>query len=141
MSRGGNIVDSHSIDYFPERWFDLVLVLRTNNTVLFDRLTKRGYSQKKVTENIVRLRMLLFFLCWWLVFGLELVKRSKREDLFVSMFRSVAVVECVVLFFFFFFSPLLTMNLFLVFSFPFPFPFRLLFLFFFSSPSSIYLGM
>ena len=55
MSRGGNIVDSHSIDYFPERWFDLVLVLRTNNTVLFDRLTKRGYSQKKVTENIVRL--------------------------------------------------------------------------------------
>ena len=37
MSRGGNIVDSHSIDYFPERWFDLVLVLRTDNTVLFDR--------------------------------------------------------------------------------------------------------
>jgi adenylate kinase len=52
MSIGGNIVDSHSIDYFPERWFDLVLVLRTNNTVLYDRLAKRGYNQNKLTENI-----------------------------------------------------------------------------------------
>ena len=29
MDNGGNIVDFHSIDFFPERWFDLVLVLRT----------------------------------------------------------------------------------------------------------------
>ena len=138
MSRGGNIVDSHSIDYFPERWFDLVLVLRTNNTVLFDRLTKRGYSQKKVTENIVRLRMLLFFLCWWcLVWNWS---RDRKEK--ISLFRCfVQLLLWNVSYCFFFFSPLLTMNLFLVFSFPFPFPFRLLFLFFFSSPSSIYLGM
>ena len=52
MNAGGNICDSHSIDYFPERWFDLVLVLRTNNTVLYDRLAKRGYTTKKLTENI-----------------------------------------------------------------------------------------
>ena len=52
MSRGGNIIDSHSIDYFPERWFDLVLVLRTDNTVLYDRLSKRGYTQHKLSENI-----------------------------------------------------------------------------------------
>ena len=52
MNKGGNILDSHSIDYFPERWFDLILVLRTNNTVLYDRLNKRGYSTKKLTENI-----------------------------------------------------------------------------------------
>lgn len=38
MSAGGNIVDFHSCDFFPERWFDLVIVLRVDNTVLFDRL-------------------------------------------------------------------------------------------------------
>ncbi|GBB90212.1 hypothetical protein RclHR1_01710012 [Rhizophagus clarus] len=52
ISKGGNIVDFHSCDLFPERWFDLVLVLRTDNTILYDRLEKRGYSQKKITENI-----------------------------------------------------------------------------------------
>lgn len=38
MAAGGNVVDFHSCDFFPERWFDLVLVLRADNTVLFDRL-------------------------------------------------------------------------------------------------------
>lgn len=52
MAAGGNIVEYHSVDFFPERWFDLVLVLRTNNTVLFDRLTARGYSAKKIEENV-----------------------------------------------------------------------------------------
>ena len=52
MSAGGNIVDFHTVDFFPERWFDLVLVLRTDNTVLYDRLSKRGYNQKKLGENI-----------------------------------------------------------------------------------------
>ena len=52
MAKGGNIIDFHTVDFFPERWFDLVLVLRTDNTVLYDRLQKRGYSQKKITENI-----------------------------------------------------------------------------------------
>ena len=41
VSKGGNIVDFHSCDLFPERWFDLVLVLRTDNTILYDRLEKR----------------------------------------------------------------------------------------------------
>lgn len=52
MTRGGNIVDFHSVNFFPERWFDLVLVLRTDNTILYDRLQKRNYSQKKLTENV-----------------------------------------------------------------------------------------
>ncbi|CAG8679564.1 18601_t:CDS:2 [Dentiscutata erythropus] len=52
LSNGGNIVDFHSCEVFPERWFDLVLVLRTDNTILYDRLKDRGYSQKKITENI-----------------------------------------------------------------------------------------
>ena len=52
MDNGGNIVDFHSIDFFPERWFDLVLVLRTDNTILFDRLKNRNYNEKKLAENI-----------------------------------------------------------------------------------------
>jgi len=52
MTSGGNIVDFHSCDFFPERWFDLVIVLRTDNTILYPRLEGRGYSVKKVQENI-----------------------------------------------------------------------------------------
>ena len=52
MDEGGNIVDFHSIDFFPERWFDLVLVLRTDNTILFDRLKNRGYNEVKLSENV-----------------------------------------------------------------------------------------
>jgi adenylate kinase len=52
LPSGGFCVDYHGCDFFPERWFDLVVVLRTDNTTLFDRLTARGYSDKKRTENI-----------------------------------------------------------------------------------------
>jgi broad-specificity NMP kinase len=53
MARGGVVLDTHSlIDYFPERWFDLVIVLEADNTVLFDRLSRRGYSVEKVQENV-----------------------------------------------------------------------------------------
>lgn len=38
---GGNIVDYHGSEFFPERWFDLVVVLQTDNTVLYDRLRNR----------------------------------------------------------------------------------------------------
>lgn len=41
MVEGGKIVDYHGCDFFPERWFDVVFVLRTNNTLLYDRLEKR----------------------------------------------------------------------------------------------------
>jgi adenylate kinase len=52
MSEGGKIVDYHSCDFFPERWFDLVLVLTSTTEVLYDRLHSRGYSQKKIDENM-----------------------------------------------------------------------------------------
>eukprot|EP00898_Chlorokybus_atmophyticus_P004626 jgi/Chlat1/5164/Chrsp33S05038 len=52
MSAGGNVVDYHSCDFFPQRWFDLVVVLQTDNTVLYDRLEKRGYPDAKVQENV-----------------------------------------------------------------------------------------
>ena len=52
---GGRIVDFHSPDVFPERWFKrggLIIVLRTPTAPLYDRLVKRGYSEKKVQENM-----------------------------------------------------------------------------------------
>jgi len=52
MATRNNIVDYHSCEFFPERWFDLVIVLRTTNDVLFPRLENRGYSTNKITENI-----------------------------------------------------------------------------------------
>eukprot|EP00618_Florenciella_parvula_P026265 CAMPEP_0119529420 /NCGR_PEP_ID=MMETSP1344-20130328/43435_1 /TAXON_ID=236787 /ORGANISM="Florenciella parvula, Strain CCMP2471" /LENGTH=178 /DNA_ID=CAMNT_0007569053 /DNA_START=37 /DNA_END=570 /DNA_ORIENTATION=- len=52
MAEGGNVVDFHSCDFFPERWFDLVLVLTCDNTALYDRLVERGYAAKKVEENV-----------------------------------------------------------------------------------------
>jgi len=51
-SSGGFVVEHHVTDLFPERWFDLVLVLRCDNTILFDRLSKRGYEGKKLEDNI-----------------------------------------------------------------------------------------
>lgn len=48
----GVVCDYHSCEMFPERWFDLVLVLRCNTQALFDRLTSRGYSEKKRSENM-----------------------------------------------------------------------------------------
>ena len=49
---GGNLVDYHGCDFFPERWFDIIFVLRTNNTSLYERLEKRSYSQRKIQENV-----------------------------------------------------------------------------------------
>jgi len=48
----GIVADYHSCELFPERWFDLVLVLRTNTDILYDRLEKRGYNEKKRSENL-----------------------------------------------------------------------------------------
>merc|ERR1712086_515711 len=53
MTEGGVVLDTHSlIDYFPERWFDLVVVLRTDSTVLYSRLEERGYPEPKTQENV-----------------------------------------------------------------------------------------
>ncbi|XP_076177608.1 adenylate kinase isoenzyme 6 isoform X2 [Ptiloglossa arizonensis] len=52
MYEGGKIVDYHGADFFPERWFDIVFVLRTDNTILYDRLKNRGYTGKKLEDNI-----------------------------------------------------------------------------------------
>ena len=49
---GGVVVDYHGCDLFPERWFDLVVVLTCDNGVLYDRLQARGYSDKKIRGNV-----------------------------------------------------------------------------------------
>jgi adenylate kinase len=48
----GIVADFHMCEIFPERWFDLVLVLRASTDTLFDRLTQRGYNEKKRSENM-----------------------------------------------------------------------------------------
>ncbi|XP_036592849.1 adenylate kinase isoenzyme 6-like [Trichosurus vulpecula] len=52
MKEGGVIVDYHGCDFFPELWFHIVFVLQIDNSVLYTRLEKRGYSVKKLQDNI-----------------------------------------------------------------------------------------
>ncbi|KAG6373698.1 P-loop containing nucleoside triphosphate hydrolase protein [Boletus reticuloceps] len=51
VSEGGVILDWHTSDVYPERWADLVVVLRCHHTTLWDRLETRGYPLKKIQEN------------------------------------------------------------------------------------------
>ncbi|KAH8321906.1 hypothetical protein KR067_009332, partial [Drosophila pandora] len=52
MAKGGNIVEYHGCDFFPERWFQAVFVVTCPNTTLYDRLKERKYNEKKLTSNI-----------------------------------------------------------------------------------------
>ena len=52
IPQGGYIVDFHASNFFPERYFDFVFVLRTNNSVLYDRLKLRGYTEHKIKNNV-----------------------------------------------------------------------------------------
>jgi len=51
ITEGGVILDWHTCEVFPERWPDLVVVLRCDHSTIWDRLEKRGYSLKKIQEN------------------------------------------------------------------------------------------
>ncbi|KAM0756013.1 P-loop containing nucleoside triphosphate hydrolase protein [Meredithblackwellia eburnea MCA 4105] len=48
---GGQILDWHTCDMFPERWIDLVVVLRCDHSLLWTRLEKRAYPLHKIQEN------------------------------------------------------------------------------------------
>ncbi|CAK9210922.1 unnamed protein product [Sphagnum jensenii] len=52
MRDGGNLVDYHNCDFFPEHWFDYVAVLQTDNSVLHDHLTNLGYMGHKLQNNM-----------------------------------------------------------------------------------------
>ena len=45
-------MDFHTADIFAQNLFKLVVVLKSDNTVLYDRLVARGYEQIKIKENI-----------------------------------------------------------------------------------------
>lgn len=52
MCEGGNLLEYHSCEFFPERWIDAVFVLRTDNGILYDRLEKR-YSRVTIIIHII----------------------------------------------------------------------------------------
>jgi adenylate kinase len=69
---GGVVVDYHSCELFPERWFDLVIVLTAETNVLYERLTSRNYSAKKLAANME---------CEIFRVLLEEARESYREDI------------------------------------------------------------
>ncbi|XP_010270317.1 PREDICTED: adenylate kinase isoenzyme 6 homolog [Nelumbo nucifera] len=76
VEEGGNIVDYHGCDFFPECWFDHVVVLQTDNSVSYDRLSNRGYMGSKLTNNIE---------CENFQVLLEEAKASYPEEIVVAM--------------------------------------------------------
>nr|POE56778.1 adenylate kinase isoenzyme 6 like hbr1 [Quercus suber] len=52
LEEGGQIIDWHACDLFPPSQIDLVVVLRCENGMLYDRLKVRGYGGKKLEENL-----------------------------------------------------------------------------------------
>ncbi|CAL9040239.1 adenylate kinase isoenzyme 6 homolog [Musa acuminata AAA Group] len=76
MEDGGNIVDYHGCDFFPERWFDCVVVLQTDNSILHDRLSSRGYMGPKLINNIE---------CEIFQVLLEEAKASYPEDIVIAL--------------------------------------------------------
>lgn len=52
IKEGGKILDFHTVDFIPDELIHLVVLLRCNNTVLYDRLKARNYNEKKIRENI-----------------------------------------------------------------------------------------
>jgi adenylate kinase len=62
VGQGGCILDFHTCELFPESWIDLVVVLQTDHTILWNRLETRytplsyisdgrGYALQKIQEN------------------------------------------------------------------------------------------
>uniref|UniRef100_A0A182SMF8 Adenylate kinase isoenzyme 6 homolog n=1 Tax=Anopheles maculatus TaxID=74869 RepID=A0A182SMF8_9DIPT len=52
MKQGGNVVEYHSSDFFPERWFAAVFVVRCSTSLLYDRLQAREYNACKIKSNM-----------------------------------------------------------------------------------------
>jgi len=56
VRRGGMILDYHSSEFFPERFFSHVIVLtcgKENTKILYERLEKRdGYTKEKIRQNV-----------------------------------------------------------------------------------------
>ena len=76
LNEGGVILDFHSSSFIPEDAINLVVLLRCNNTDLYDRLFARGYNQKKITENID---------CEIMEVTSEEVRTSYKEDIILEL--------------------------------------------------------
>lgn len=72
MSEGGNVAEYHSCEFFPERWFSAVFVVRCDTNILFKRLEDRGYNAKKIKNNV---EFEIFQM------GLEEAKTSYKPDI------------------------------------------------------------
>ncbi|KAI4247075.1 MAG: hypothetical protein L6R40_001740 [Gallowayella cf. fulva] len=52
VQQGGCLIDWHACNLFPESWIDLVIVLRSDSSNLYDRLKARNYPERKLQENM-----------------------------------------------------------------------------------------
>lgn len=52
MTTGGIVLDHHSVDWFPERWVQIAVVLRARTDILYDRLINREYGKGKLENNM-----------------------------------------------------------------------------------------
>lgn len=52
MNEGNNVAEYHSSEFFPERWFQAVYVVRCDTNILFKRLEHRGYNAEKIRNNV-----------------------------------------------------------------------------------------
>lgn len=51
VKQGGYIIDWHACELFPKSWIDLVVVLRVDSTLLYDRLKARYVSSKSMRKE------------------------------------------------------------------------------------------
>jgi adenylate kinase len=52
VADGAVLLDHHASDWFPQRWVQAVVVLRTDTDALYDRLEARGYKELKLNNNV-----------------------------------------------------------------------------------------
>lgn len=60
VKQGGYIIDWHACELFPKSWIDLVVVLRVDSTLLYDRLKARyvrqNFTGRTASRNGSRVR-------------------------------------------------------------------------------------
>lgn len=76
MGQGGNVIDYHGCEFFPERWFDIVFVLRTDNPILYTRLESRW---DKITQLFLQIITSKLKLNWFLLSQLPRKLQSMRH--------------------------------------------------------------
>jgi len=100
MSKGGIIVDYHSCEFFPERWFDIVFVLRTDNSILYKRLQQRSVDVIScwLWSPYVIGQTIIFSSCFFLLSSSSFFFSSpnlsgRRLDVYHTLAHGVALVR------------------------------------------------